>query len=437
MSQGRPPGLSGRRRWLIVSQYFAPEIGAPQIRLRAMARELRRHGISLEVLTALPNYPSGKVFPGYQGRLRLREQIDEIPVLRTWVYAATGRSASARLANYLSFTLSALVAMMLRRKPDVLFVESQPLSLGLVAVFMKWVRGVPYIYNVPDLQVDVARQLGFLKSPGLLNLATRMESLFLREAASVSTVTEGFVGHFVGRGIPRNRVSFLPNGADTEFLRPRPPSPSLLGRWKLAGKKVFVYVGTHAFYHGLDTLLDAAALLRDRKDVAFLLVGDGPERERLRQRSGREQLANVVFGDSPYEEMPDLYSIAWASVATLRNMAVASGMRLSKVFPSFACSVPVVYSGSGEAADLIEAHSCGIVVPPESPDALAEAVRKLADSRELRDRMGQAGRAFVEADYSWSVIVTRWLREIGWESGSPAETEGCETEGKSLEALTR
>jgi len=401
------------RRWVILTQYYAPEIGAPQIRLRCLARELTRHGIVVEVLTGMPNYPAGRIFPSYVGRKRMRERIDGILVRRTWTYGGAGRSVRIRLANYLSFTLSSLFEGLFGPKPDVLFVESQPLSLGVNALLMKWLRGVPYVYNVPDLQIDVARQLGFMPSEIVLWLATQLENLCLRQAWKVSTVTRGFIEHFEKRGIAREKITFLPNGADTGFLKPEPPCEALLDRWCLHGKKVFVYAGTHAFYHGLDTLIDAATQLRQRQDIAILMVGSGPERARLKQLVSDRALGNVVFGESPYEEMSRLYSIAYASVATLRNMRVASGMRLSKIFPSLSCGVPVIYAGFGEAAELISEEQCGIVVPPESPVALAAAMTRLAAAPAERDSLGSRGRSVVEARYSWSYIVRQWLDEIG------------------------
>ncbi len=402
-------------RWLILTQYYAPEIGAPQIRLRSVARELRRHGMDVEILTAMPNYPAGKTFPGYSKRWRMREEIDDIAVRRTWVYAGTGRSGVVRLLNYLSFTFTALLAALLGPRPSVMLVESQPLSLGLVAILMKWLRRVPYVYNVPDLQIEVAHQLGFMRNGFILHLAWKLENLFLRHSWKVSTVTQRFIEQFHSRGLPREQLTFLPNGADTNFLRPQPPSQELLDRWGLHGKKVFLYVGTHAYYHGLDTLIEAAASLRDRPDIAFLMVGDGPERTRLVQMAEGRGLTNVVFGHSPYEEMSLLYSIAYASVATLRKMDVAHGMRLSKIFPSLSCGVPVIYAGSGEAADLIEANGCGVVVAPEEPSALAKAIVDLAKDNARREKMGVAGRAFVEAEYNWPDIVDRWIKELGYQ----------------------
>ena len=418
MSNAKRP----EQRWLILTQYYPPEIGAPQIRLRAVVRELRRHGIGVEVLTAMPNYPAGKVFPGYERKWRMQEEIDGIPVRRVWVYAATGRAPHVRLANYFSYTFTALIAALTGPRPDVMFVESQPLSLGLVAILMKWLRGVPYVYNVPDLQVEVAQQMGFARNRLFLSAAFSLEGFFLRQAWKVSTVTHRFIEYFQGRGLPRSQITFLPNGADTDFLKARPPSEPLLDRWGLAGKKIFVYVGTHAYYHGLDTLIEAAELLRHRTDIGFLLVGDGPERARLRDLARANGATNVVFGESPYEEMDQLYSIAYASVATLRKLDVAKSMRLSKVFPSLSCGVPVIYAGDGEAAELLSQHACGVVVTPEDPARLAQAIETLASDPVSRSDMSRKGRALVEADYSWSAIVRNWLHEIGYLQSSLQDT---------------
>jgi len=400
-------------RWLLLTQYYSPEIGAPQIRLRCLVRELRHHNIQVEVLTAMPNYPKGEVFPEYRGKVRLCEKIDDTTVKRVWVYPGTGKSPLIRLLNYFSFTLCALVAALFGPKPDILFVESQPLSLGVVALVMKWVRGVPYIYNVPDLQVDVARQMGFIRNEAFLKGAFWLEQVFLKHAWKVSTVTHRFIQHFQDRGLSREKLTFLPNGADTEFLTPRAPVEDMLERWNLQGKKVFLYVGTHAFYHGLDTLIQAAKLLKNDTAIAFLMIGNGPERQRIIKLAEDLGVTNVVFGQSPYWEMGDLYSICYASVATLRNLEVAKSMRLSKVFPSLSCGVPVIYAGIGESVELIRDNNCGICVEPENAELLAAAVKRLAINEGVRDHLGNMGRKLVEAEYSWRVIVNRWMQELG------------------------
>lgn len=413
------PYGSKPEKWLILTQYYAPEIGAPQIRLRSLVKELRAHGKDVSVLTAMPNYPAGRIFDKYRGRLFHQEEIDGVSIKRTWVYAATGKAFMARFLNYCSFTITALALALFGKRPDVLFVEAQPLPLGIVALLMTYLRGIPYVYNVPDLQVDVARELGFIRRSSLLRLAAGLETLLLKKAWKVSTVTHGFMAHFESRGVPAGRITFLPNGADTDLLHPQQPDPEFLEKWNLAGKKVFVYAGTHAFYHGLDTLIDAAEMLKDDPDLRVVMVGNGPERERIRQMAQAKRLTNVVFGNASYEETGKLYSIAYAAVATLRDLPVAKGMRLSKVFPALSCGVPVIYSGAGEAADLLVENNCGIKTPPEDAGALAAAMRSLARDPDRRNALGAEGRKVVEKRYSWATIVENWLLEVGRTEGRP------------------
>jgi glycosyltransferase involved in cell wall biosynthesis len=142
------------------------------------------------------------------------------------------------------------------------------------------------------------------------------------------------------------------------------------------------------------------------------MVGDGPERERIRNLAIEKGLENIVFARVPYEGSNDLYSVAYASVATLRNVPVAQGMRLSKIFPALSCGVPVIYSGEGEAAELLRNHRCGITVAPEDASALAEAISKLAQNPGMRHELGKNGRSLVQHEYSWSTIVDRWLQQM-------------------------
>ena len=406
-----PRGTPGRK-WLILTQYYAPEIGAPQVRLRAMIAELRRHGIDVTVLTAMPNYPTGIVAPGYEHRWWCEERVDDVVVKRVWIFAAAGRSTLRRLANYLSFSVTGLVAALLGPRPDVIFVEAQPLTLGLAALLIKWLRRVPYIYNVPDLQIEVAQQLGFVTRRWPLRLAAAIERHVARQSWKVSTVTREFIEHFVRNGVPREQLTFLPNGADAGMLRPQPPSAAMRARWRLDDRVVFLYVGTHAYYHGLEVIIDAAQLLRARRDIVILMVGQGPERAALIARAEAHGLTNIVFADSPFEERSELYSIACASLVTLRDIPVARQMRSAKIFPSLSCGIPVICAAGGEGAELVSAHQCGVVVPPGDGAALAAAMAALASDPQRRADMARAGRALVERDYSWSVIVGRWLTEL-------------------------
>lgn len=411
---------------MIVTQYYPPEPGAPQIRLHTLATRLKAAGIDVRVLTGMPNYPVGVIHEKYRGKLHSTETIDGIEVQRVWLYAATGRKFLRRLANYLSFTFTATCYLLFMPRVDVLFVESQPISLGIAGVLMKWFRGVPYVYNIPDLQADSAKQLGFIGARLLLSIAVMMENLFMRQSWTVATVTHRFIDYYVERGIPRRKLTFLPNGADTAVLKPLPYDEEYARRMGVLGKKAFVYAGTHAYYHGLEVLIEAARKLTDRDDIVILLVGQGPVRENLKRMARIYGLNNVLFGDSPFSEMPHLMSITYSSLVVMKDIETAEKMRLSKTFPPLACGVPVLHSGRGEAADLLIEHDCGLCAPPDSPSELADAIRRLADQPELRDRLGQNGVRFIHQNLSWSRIIANWLdqlRQLSPPAAPPLEPE--------------
>jgi colanic acid biosynthesis glycosyl transferase WcaI len=402
------------KRWRILTQYYPPEIGAPQVRLQALASELLKRGFAVEVLTAFPNYPKGHIYPGYKVSWQLSELRDGVRVRRVPIIPGTGKARRVRFTNYFSFTLCVLLPALFSGDCDVLFVESRP-TLGMVAILMKWLRGIPYIYNVADLQLEAAQQLGLLKGGAIQRLAASMESLFLRESWKVSTVSLSFIEHFRLQGLSGKQITFLPNGADTDFLRPQPPDPELMARWHCGAKTVFLYAGTHGYIYGVDTLLHAAHKLRERSDLVFLIVGEGPERLRLIELGRKLELNNVIFADAlPYKEMPRLYSLAYASIATLRNVELARKMRLAKIFPAFSCGVPVIFSGPGEIGDLIAKHACGLSVPPEDPDHLAHAIERLAADPLSRRNLGLNARGLAVREYDWSIIVENWLDELGY-----------------------
>src|ERR1051326_7477915 len=197
------------RKWLIVSQYYHPEPGAPQIRLGALTKELRRRGCEVEVLTALPNYPVGKIHPDYQGRCFQTEMIDGVRVHRQWLYPAAGRRSLSRLLCYGTFSLGALMRAPLLSKPDVVFIEAQPITVALAGLLCKLLRGVPFIYNTPDLQVEIAGEASWLSMSSLVKAAGHLEGFLMKRAFCVSTVTDAFVEHFsAARNIPKSHITF-------------------------------------------------------------------------------------------------------------------------------------------------------------------------------------------------------------------------------------
>ena len=401
------------RDLVLLTQYYAPEPGAPQVRLRAMVHELQQMGVEVRVITGMPNYPVGKIMEGYRGKLVMNDEIDGVPIKRLWLYPAAGRGMIRRLLNYLSFTVSALLATFSIRSADLLFIEAQPITLALPGWLLKKFRGIPYIYNTPDLQVEHAEEARWLHSRMMISFARKLETFLMRESLSVTTVTHAFVEHFIKeRGIPAGKMSFLPNGADTSRLRPLPRDDAYAEKMGVGERTVFTFAGTHAPYQGLEVIVQAAELLQHRADIVILMVGQGPVREKLIEMAREKNLTNILFEQSPFEEMPQLMSITYASLIALRDQPTAVKMRLSKTIPPLACGVPVIYAGHGESAEILARNDCGVCVEPEQPKLLAAAIDALADDPQRREAMGGRGRELAERELSWHSTVPCWARQI-------------------------
>jgi glycosyltransferase involved in cell wall biosynthesis len=398
---------------LILTQYFPPESGAPSVRLMAMAQELQKLGIRVRVVTGMPNYPLGVIYPKYRGRITMHEEVRGIPVRRVWLYPASGKGAVRRLLNYLSFTFTAAIALATTRRPDLVFVEAQPVTLAIPAWVLKVVRRVPYVYNTPDLQVEHAADDAWITLRWLIRAAAAMESKLMRDAACVTTVTHAFIKHFHRQyGVPLGRLTFLPNGADTDTLRPLPPDEAFAERLGVAGRKVFTYAGTMANYQGLEVLVEAAEKLRHRDDVIILMVGSGPVKDRLVKMVNERGLTNIIFRTSPFEEMPQLMSITTASLVVLRPIEISKKMRLSKAIPPLACGVPVIYAGWGETAEVIRQERVGTTVEPGNASEIARSIETLTDDPALARECGARGRRLAEREYSWAFIVGDWMRQL-------------------------
>ena len=336
------------------------------------------------------------------GTLVRHDELDGVPVVRTWLWAARGRGA-ARLLSYLSFCFTSFFACLLAPRPDWILVESPPLFLGLTAYLVSSLRGVPYVFIVSDLWPASVVALGAVTNPRLIAMAKWLERFLYRKAHLVVALTEGIKAAIEGLG----RVALVPNGVDPEAFQRVPPAAH---HWVAPGEVAFIFAGTHGYAQGLDVILDAAEILADRPDIVFLLVGDGPERSRLIAAAQQRGLESVRFVPTqPPTAMPGFFSAARASLVTLRNDPLFEGARPSKILPSLACETPVIFSGAGEAAALIREGRCGLVVPPEDARALAAAVRSLADDPEGAAELGKSGRRLVVRDFSWGPIIDREL----------------------------
>jgi glycosyltransferase involved in cell wall biosynthesis len=401
-------------RLLIVSQYFPPETGAAQVRLLAFAREFRRLGHEVEVVTAMPNYPGGQILPAYRGRWRLTENYEGLTVRRAWLWAAKG-AGIGRLLNYGSFMITALLPLPSVGRPDVIFVESPPITMFLTGLAYR--RRFPralLVNNVADQWIEVMRDLGIVSSPRILGWLHGFVRFAYRRADLITTVTHRIVDDLIrNQGVAAEKVLLLPNGADPAMPGDEAEAEQLLVDLGLSDRRLALCIGTHGYIHGMEALLDAAAELADLPDLVILLIGDGSEKGRLVELARARGLDNVRFADPvPPAAVLPLYRRAVVGLSTLRDLPIASSARPVRALNAMAAGVPVVYAGAGEGAELVRAAGAGIVTPAGDGLAIAAAIRQLMADPAAARAMGDAGKAYIARHLAWPAIAGNFEDEL-------------------------
>lgn len=399
---------------LFLTQYFPPEMGATQNRLFYLAKSLLTRGHKVTVLTALPNYPEGKIFDRYRGRVLMEEDIDGIRVLRVWCYATQSKAMFPRMLNYGSFMLaSLLLGTSLVGRPHVMLVDSPPLFLGLSALPMKWILGAKFVFNVADLWPEAAVAMGVIKNSFVITAASALEGLIYRHSDLITGATRGIVEN-IRRRAPNRPVVLLTNGAEMSAIDVDRGDREAL-RLSLAGAGKFLvgYAGLHGLAHRLETVLDAAARLAGNPDIVFLFFGDGPEKAALMKKSGQMGLKNVQFyPPQPKDKIAEIISSFDVALAPLRDLALFRGYLPSKMFEAMGLGIPVICSGPvpGEAQAIIDESGGGIVTRAENSEEMAEAVLKLYRDPELRRQMGAAAKEYVSRFYNRATIAANFER---------------------------
>jgi colanic acid biosynthesis glycosyl transferase WcaI len=386
---------------LVFTDRFLPEITAPSFREMQHAVEWIRAGHEVTVVTCAPNFPHGKVFPGYRNRCYQVEWMDGVRVVRIWSYMTANEGTIKRTLDYLSFVLSAIFFFWRYPKFDVILATSPPLFVPIAGHVVSRLRRRPWVFEIRDLWPATIEAVGAGKGR-MLKLLTRLEMFLYRKANHLIPLTDSFRENLVGRGIPVEKIDVVTNGVDTDRFCPgnvRFDARKELG----VGPDKFLagYVGTVGMCHGLETLLDAAERCRENPDVVLLVMGEGAERPGLEAEARRRNLDNVIFHDFvPQEEVVSYVGALDATIVHLRPHPVFKTVIPSKIFENMAMGVPMVYAVEGHSAGIVERVGAGICIPSGDPKAMADALLQLAHDPEKREQLSQAGRDAAAREFS-------------------------------------
>jgi glycosyltransferase involved in cell wall biosynthesis len=389
----------------ILTQYFPPEMGAPQARLSELGERLLDLGWDVDVLTALPNYPEGRVRAGYAPWKPVVEQVGRLRTARVPLVPSQKGFAS-RLGCYFSFaSAAATLGPSLCPRPDLLFVESPPLFIGYAARALSFRWNCPYVFNVSDLWPESAIRMGVVKPGPATMMAERLEISLYRRAAGVTGQSSEIIDA-VQRKAPATPTELVTNGVDPERWGPSRATEAARALIGSEPGPVFVFAGLLGLAQGLDAILDLAASLPNDAPGRFVLVGDGPVREKLQQRVRVERISRVrILPAQPREAIPAL--LACADVAIISLGMSIPGAVPSKIYEAMASSLPILLIADGEPARRVAAAGAGLAAAPGRTDELRAHFDALASNPLLRSKLGGAGRAAAETTYDRSTIAGR------------------------------
>lgn len=378
---------------LFLSDNFPPEHNAAAARVHERACYWIRSGHRVTVLTCVPNFPEGAVFAGYENRRQV-EWRDGIRVVRVKTFIAPNTGFVLRTLDFLSYMFSAVVAGMSEDTPDLIAATSPQLFAALGGWILARLKRVPFVFELGDLWPASIEAVGALRSRLLLGFLEQLELFLYRQSAAIVALTRRFREDLVRRGIPPEKIRVVRNGVDLTRFAPQPHDSRLTSELGLGGCFVVGYLGTLGMAHGMRGVLEAASLLRDERDVRFLLVGTGAERAALVEEARTRGIHNVVFvRPQPKNAMPKYWSLCDAALVHLRADPIFESVIPSKMFEAMGMGLPILLvAPPGEASEVLESAGAGLWMPAARPDLLAESVLRLKQDGALRAHFAEASR---------------------------------------------
>ena len=346
---------------LFLTENFPPETNAAATRVYERACYWAAWGHDVTVITCAPNFPHGKIFPGYRNSWRQTEKMSDIKVVRVKTYIAANQGVLRRTLDFVSFGVMGYFAGLKNPKPDIVAATSPQFFAAVAGWMIGASRRVPFVFELGDLWPASISAVGAMKKGWALGLVEKFELFLYRRAARVAALTRAFKDNLISRNIDGEKIDIVLNGVDLPRYSPRDRDKELASEWNLAD----------------------------------MLAGAGAERERLVEEAARRKLENVVFlPPQPKENMPSVWSLCDVALVHLRNSPAFAEVIPSKIFEAMAMGLPILLTlPEGEAKSILDGHRAGLWTPPENPEALAAAIKKLAEEPELRKTLAAASLA--------------------------------------------
>ncbi len=389
---------------LIYSYNYHPEpIGIAPL-MTELAEGLVERGHEVRVITGMPNYPQRQIYDGYRGKLYVTEQKNGVTIQRSYLRIKSKPNLIDRLLLELSFVFTSLPQALKGQRPDVILLTVPPLLVCLPAILLGWLYNCPVVLNVQDILPEAAVRVGLIKNKLIIRAFETLEKFAYRTAHTISVIADGFVDNLLQKGVPANKIACIPNWVNLNFIRPlSKQNNSWKSAHQLDNKFVVLYSGNIALTQGLETVVEAAVRLRHIKDIAFVIAGESKALERLQQHCLSCGADNVLLVPlQPREKLPQMLAAADVGLIVQKSNVISFNMP-SKIPLLLASGRPIIGSvpAAGTAAKAIQQSGGGLVVEPESPESLADAVQQLYANPALAAQLGDKGRKFAVKNYAF------------------------------------
>lgn len=362
------------------------------------ARHLASRGHRVTVIASSVSYLTGDMDQKRRAQSSEDEGNSKVNVIHAYTYPALHRSFVHRTISFLSFMVSSFVIGLRIDNIDIVWGTSPPIFQGLAAWVLASYRRIPFVFEVRDLWPAFAIAVGVLRNPVLIRASEWLERFLYRKSDVLIVNSPGFIDHVRDRGA--DRIELIPNGTDVSMFTPSSSGDDFRLKHCLAGKFIALYAGAHGMSNDLGVILEAAALLHDRDDIIFILIGDGKEKPALISRAKDMQLKNIKFlPPIPKMEMPEALAAANACIAILKPIPLYGTVYPNKVFDYMAAGRPVILAMQGVIRQVVEAAQAGIPVPPGDPRSLAEAITTIAKNPGSGADLGKMGHEYVKIHF--------------------------------------
>jgi glycosyltransferase involved in cell wall biosynthesis len=409
-------GDDNKMKILLIHQYFLGKEDPGGSRFNQFVKYWESKGHEITVIAGTVHYSTGKKEEKYKGKWITKEKYSEkVIVYRTYVSGSYNKSFIGRFWGYFSFTLSSLTTALFKTpKHDVIIVTSPPLFVGITGILTKWFKNTPMIFEVRDLWPESAIDTGVLTNKLFIKAAYLVEKFSYKFADKINVLTPAFEKALIEKkSINKDKIMFVPNGADLDIFQPGKKENWVREKYNLKGKFVITYMGAHGIANNLDSILNVAKKCLENKDIRFMLVGDGMEKKRLKDRAISEGINNVIFVESqPKQVIPDFCNASDVCSAVLKKVDTFKTVYPNKVFDYMSCAKPILLGIDGVARDLIEESHSGYYVDPDNPEDFKEKIVRLYENKEELISLGKNGLDYVTTNFSREKLAENYQKEL-------------------------